>query len=113
MELYDLLLLGLFCTVISAVFSVIFAYGVAYFRDNALSRRISVIEADLENVELTVRGARGNAKQVEYKQADAALMARVAAGIQAGKPIPEVLKEVMASDPETAMRLAKKFGIGI
>jgi len=109
MEVTDLVQLGIVSSIVSAVFCIVAASVLHNFR----MRDVSILEARVNSLEMALRGEKGRAIRGENQEAEAALMAKVAAGVQSGKPIGDVLKEALASDPGTAMRLAKKLGIGL
>lgn len=62
---------------------------------------------------MKMRGAKGKAVETENKEELQQALMEVAAEVQAGKTPQEALKAVALQHPQLAMKLAKRFGIGV
>lgn len=85
---------------------VVGAFLHSYLRDWSIMRRLACVEAACESLEQRARGASGNAKREEKAARKQEAIAFVIAGIRAGKPPEEVLKEAAMSYPDVAAELA-------
>lgn len=113
MELNDILLLLALNGVFSLVIGVIIGVLIAYFRDNAVDRRIKSLEHDFDSLVDRINGTMGNEKKAELKEQEAAFMANAAVILKSEGPMPDKIQKIIALDPAMAMKMAKKLGIGL
>lgn len=94
----------------SLVFSVIFALGVAYLRENSHSRRVSRLEAEFDSLRNSVSGRYGNEVK---RQKEEALMEFIAQSAQIllddkNPDKKKALGALLMQHPDVGLGLAKK-----
>jgi len=109
MELYDLVLLGLLSTFVSAIISIISVVIAFSFR----SRDVNDLYRKVESLEMSIRGQLSGNARAEAKAQEEAFMVQAAAILKGEGSMQEKIQKVIATDPGMAMKLAKKLGIGL
>lgn len=109
LELMDLVLLGIVSCIISA-FVCILAALVSHTIRN---RDVNVLSKKVESLEMAYRGGIGTSKREEQAARAEEAMAKAVMLIKEGKAPIEAIKEVAVAYPDVAMKMAKKFGIGL
>jgi hypothetical protein len=108
MELNDLLLLLACNTLISGLLTLIFALVMSYFRDLSLTRRMTILEQEMDEFVQVQSGRLGASVKAEKKERTQMAMAEAMVLFQSGKPKEEIFKELLAKYPDVAMDLAAK-----
>lgn len=109
LEATEWILITCILAVMSGIFCGVWSVLGRYLAD----RRVAAVEADVERIVMTLNSRKGEEARTQSKEEDQALMAQVAADLQSGKPPADVLKGALAKNPQAALRIAKKLGIGI
>jgi len=109
LELNDLLLLGLLCAVFSAIFSAIGAIATHFIRNRDVER----LYVKVDSLEQAARGAIGRSKTEQNKEDMEAALIEGMTAIKGGAKPEEVIPALAAKYPNVALKLVKKFGIGL
>lgn len=109
LELMDLVMLLGFNVVACAVFSGVWMMAGRYLAD----RRLTAIEAELDSVVMTLKSRQGEAARGKNREEEQLFMAQAAQILQGEGDMKDKIQKVIALNPQMALRLASKLGIGI
>lgn len=117
MEIIEIVAYWLFGAVIGAVLAGLVSF---LLKDKLSERKISRLEEECEDLEADLRtykaaeyATKGNTKRAEAESRMESAMGEAVVLMKSGKPPIEVMKEVAAKYPDVAIKLAKKYGLGI
>lgn len=120
MELMDFAVLGVAIVGCSAFFSLISSFAVAYIKDLRLEKRINALEKDLESLEDSVNGRKG--QEVKHEKNERLQNSLIKAGLQIKKAMedkmppeqmmkelaPKLIADFAMENPDVAIAAAKK-----
>lgn len=109
MEMLEIAVLGIAIVGTSGFFSLVSAFLVAYVKDLRLEKRIRDLEGDMESLEDSMNGRKGQMVKQEKNEQQAALVKDLGVAVATGKPIPDALKETAMAHPDATLALLKKF----
>jgi len=110
METNDWMLLLAVIAVFSAIFSVLCAIALTYFRDFRISRLEKAVDSMYHS---NAAAMSASSRQEKAERQEAAMLAFASAMQKPDAKIADVLKEVGAQYPDVAMNLIKKAGLKI
>lgn len=108
LEFNDILLLTVINCIISALFCIIAAILLHYFRN----RDVEALYVKVESLDMNMRGVAGRASRTTNNERTEEALGKIAVLVQSGKSPQDAIKEVAMAYPDVALQIGKKLMSG-
>lgn len=107
MEIVEMIIIGGYSAVVSGFFTVFWRYLLDFRRD----RRISVLESEIDRLDMTIKSFQGVAVRQANKEEEAAFMLQAQAILTGEGEMMQKVQKIISLNPALAMKLAAKMGL--